>query len=343
MVKKVLSQYADPEIEFSIIEGTREELLPDLYAVENAGCEVIIGGGANARVAREYSSIPVIDYRLTGYDYLEAVDKAIPLGGKIAFCTYQWPMETGLKNWLDKKKTPYSNIIYDGAEDLREQILAHRSETIIGLAFAVDIARKLGYKNVLIYQEEAILASFSEAKKLAMQLRCQNEQVHFAQAVIENSTDGLVLIDSEGIVIDCNGAAQNIWPVNSPIKGGRAENIFEGSGFSLFYGENGTEHTYVCKVRNMDVLCRWIRLIGKSQTTLGFVGMFSNMTNIVKAQYEYQEKQRQEHSARGFSAKRCFLDIIGSSYPVTGGGALIVPGHIHCPAHAELAEFRTVL
>jgi propionate catabolism operon transcriptional regulator len=53
--------------------------------------------------------------------------------------------------------------------------------------------------------------------------------------------------------------------------------------------------------------------MGKSQRTLGFVGIFSNMTNIVKAQYEYQEKQRQEHIARGFSAKRCFHDIIGSS------------------------------
>jgi propionate catabolism operon transcriptional regulator len=313
IVKKALSQYVDPEIEFSIIEGTREELLPDLYAVENAGCEVIIAGGANAQVAREYSRIPVINYRLTEYDYLEAVDKAIRLGGKIALCTYRQPMETGLKNWLEKKKIPYSNIIYEGAEDLKEQMLAHRGETIIGLAFAVETARELGYNHVLIYREDAVLASFFEAKMLAMQLRRQNEKIHFAQAVIENSTDGLALIDGDGIVIDCNGTAQNIWRVNSTIKGSRAENTFKGSGFSRFCKGNDTEQTYVCKVRDMDVLCRWIRLTGKSQVTLGFVGMFSNMTNIVKAQYEYQEKQRQEHISRGFSAKSCFHDIIGSS------------------------------
>ena len=315
LVRRTIENHKDPEIEITIVEGLREEIVRDLEVAEHAGCEVVIGGGANSKIAREFSGLPVIEYSLTAYDYLESVDKAFVLGNKVAICTYRIPIDPTLRSFLDRRGITCSNIIYEGDKDLEEQITAQPGQVIIGAANAVDMAARLGYKNVLIYPGQmAVLDAFHDAKVLAEQLRRQSERSKFAQAVVENSTNGLLLVDSEGMVIDFNAAARQLFGKSTDaVKGSIAVHSLPESGISSFLQADDSEQTAVRKVQGEDVLCTWVRLADKSQETIGAVGIFSGMSEILIAQLEYQKKQQRERTERGFTAKNHFGDVVGSS------------------------------
>ncbi|MFP3043915.1 sigma 54-interacting transcriptional regulator [Treponema primitia] len=320
LVHQVLSQYVDPEVEFTILEGALLEfhegdILNKLHIAEENGCEVIIAGGSNANIARERCSIPVVEYRLTAYDYLAAIDKAFIYGEKAVFCSYRRSVDPALLSWLDKEHIPYSNIIYDTEADLKEQLLLHKGEVVIGTAFPVNMAMQLGINHILIYPgEESVLVAFREAKMIATQLRRQSEYYQFAQAVIDNSTNGLVLVNSEGTVIEMNNTAQQIYGIKAEhIKGRKAEDILVESNYFEFMNQNTSELVEVRKINKELVFCKWVQLTGKSQNVIGSVCILSSMSEIMQKQYDYRKKQQDENRGRGFVAKMRFSDILGSS------------------------------
>ncbi|MDR1625378.1 MAG: sigma 54-interacting transcriptional regulator [Spirochaetia bacterium] len=323
LVKQVLSQYSDPEVEFTILEGAllefhEADIMNKLHIAEEKGCEVIIAGGSNANIAQEHCNIPVVEYRLTAYDYLAAIDKASVYGGKVAFCSYRRSVDPALLSWLDKERIAYTNIIYDTEDDLREQMLAHRGEVIIGTAFPINMAMQLGFNHVLIYPgEESVLVAFRDAKMIAMQIRRQNEYNQFAQAVIHNSPNGLVLVNSEGLVIETNKAARQFFHGGGDKaengKGQRAEDLFIDGSYRDFRDQNLSELTEVRKIHGEPIFHKWLQLTGRSQNIIGSVCFLSNVSEIIQKQYDYRKKQQEENRGRGFVAKMRFKDILGSS------------------------------
>jgi propionate catabolism operon transcriptional regulator len=167
--------------------------------------------------------------------------------------------------------------------------------------------------------------SFREAKALATQLRLQNDNSKFAQAVINNSTNGLILINSEGVVIDYNGSARSIWGTKpEAIKGKNVADVpwFGETGFLQFKEDTlASTRDEVRKVHGEAVLCKWIDLAEKSGAVIGAVGIFQKMSDIMKQQYEYQKKQKRESIERGFAAKMALKDILGSSAAIRNAKA----------------------
>lgn len=315
LVKETLAGYSDPELEIVIVEGLQEEIEKGLKEAEGAGCEIAIAGGANALIARKLADIPVIEYRLTAYDYFDALESAQELGDKIAICTYLSPIDGGLRGYLQRRHIDFENIIYDADTDLRRSIEAHPDCVIIGAAHAVDIAEKLGYKSVSIYPgQNAVLSALREAKDLAEQLRRQSERSKFSQAIVDNSTNGIVLVDSEWSVLDFNTAAQEIFGLQpTAVKGRDARKVLPKSGVIEFSAQQDYELTQVRTVRNEDVFCKWVHLTSRAMEKIGAVGIFASMPDILKAQVEHQKRQFAELADRGFSAKMRLPDAIGSS------------------------------
>lgn len=315
LVKETIDQHRDPELDITIVEGLQEEVVRGLAAAESAGCEVAVGGGANARIAREFSSIPVLEYRITAYDYLGAFENAAALGDRLAVCSYRTPIEPALLGYLEKRGIGFVNIIYETDGDLGESLRRHPDAVVVGAAHANDIAERLERKHVLIYPGQAsVLEALREAKALAEQLRRQSERSKYSQAVVENSANGIVLVDAEGVVVDFNQTAQQIFGRKaSSVKGGRAESALPESGFAQFRDSGDGEQTSVRAINGEDTLCKWVRLSHNAQVPLGVVGIFSSMSDIVRAQIEHQHGQLRDRNERGFAAKMHFRDIIGSS------------------------------
>ena len=315
LVKETLLQHPDPEMEVTIVEGLQDEVVVGLREAELAGSEVAIGGGANLKIAMEFVSIPVIEYRLSAYDYLEAVDKSFVLGSRIAICTYRAPANAALIQYLENRGIDITNIIYDTDDDLRRQLLLNKDKVIIGSAHPADLSTKLGIKNVLIYPGQgAVLVAFRDAKALAAQMRVQNERRKFAQAVINNSPNGIVLVDSESTVIDYNSAAQQLFGKEARfVKGSYASQTIPDSGIDEFVNSRDIDQTLIRKVQGEDVLCKWVRLEEKYRGTIGIVGIFSKMSDIIRVQLEYQRRQLEDREKRGFSAKAHFRDMVGNA------------------------------
>lgn len=314
LVRQAIRDNDDPEIDAVIVDGLQDAILDGLAKAEAGGCEVAIAGGANARIARDFSTIPVIEYRLSAFDIINAVEEALSMGGTIAVCTYRIPIESALQTILLRRDAAFVNIIYEADDDLRASILRHPDSVVVGAAHAVDIAQSLGYRNVLIYPgKEAVLAALRDAKALAEQLRRQDEYRRFSRTVIENSGEGLALVDAAGVVIEINPAAAALFGVSpTQVKGKPATETLSEVGYSHFKNQDAVDYSQSVRTNGNDLACRWLRLADHSRD-MGAIGFFTPLSEAAAAQSADRDRRARDQSERGFRAKSHFRDIIGSS------------------------------
>ena len=102
LVREALESYQDKEVEFSIVEGLRTEILEEEKRKVIEGADVAIAAGANAQIAAAAFQIPVLQLRITDFDYLTAVEQGLKLGGAPAVVTYQQPISKSMKEYLQR-------------------------------------------------------------------------------------------------------------------------------------------------------------------------------------------------------------------------------------------------
>lgn len=311
LVEEAVSSISDEEIEIRLVEGLREELIEKLRVEEREGVEVIIAGGANAKIAQACSGLPVIEYKITAYDYLEAISKALTLGTSISIVTYRYPIPGALEQHLRNSNVLYRNIVYDNTEDLREKIRGSRANVVIGAAHAIEIAIEQGCQYVLIYSgAAAILETIGEAKRLASELRRNREIFGFSQAMVEHSPNGVILVDAEGVVMEANPMARTFFSSFGALVGKDASRIV---GYEEFFRNGLAELKTVQNHEGIEMLADWVRLVAPRHTFIGALGIFIRMSEIARAQMDFQNRLIRERAERGFIAKSTFQDILGES------------------------------
>ncbi len=97
LVREALESYQDNDVEFSIVEGLRTEILEEEKRKVIEGADVAIAAGANAQIAAAAFQIPVLQLRITDFDYLTAVEQGLKLGRAPAVVTYQQPISRSKK------------------------------------------------------------------------------------------------------------------------------------------------------------------------------------------------------------------------------------------------------
>ena len=205
LVRTAIKGLSDDEVEIDVISGLREEILPELQKKIADGIEIVIAGGANARIVRDFCNIPVLDYRISSMDYLLAVQKNCESGGRAAIVTYREPLGTELKHYLDEVHMDVANIIYEDTQELESLMKEDSAATIIGGAHAVEVAGKLHKKSVLIYPgQSAIRDSILQAKELLKRLRMERENSLFIQAMVDYSANGILMTDKNGCILNHN-------------------------------------------------------------------------------------------------------------------------------------------
>ena len=86
LVREVLETYRDDEVEFSIVEGLRTEILEEEKRKIIESADVAIATGANAQIAAAAFQVPVIQFHITEFDYLMAVEKGLEIGNGREAC-----------------------------------------------------------------------------------------------------------------------------------------------------------------------------------------------------------------------------------------------------------------
>ena len=279
LVREALESYQDKEVEFSIVEGLRTEILEEEKRKVIEGADVAIAAGANAQIAAAAFQIPVLQLRITDFDYLTAVEQGLKLGGAPAVVTYQQPISKSMKEYLQIIGREVENIVYEDTEELQEALSDSRADVIIGATHAVEVGKRLGRKTVLLYPSFAcILDTIAGAKNLARELEKERNKNQYINGLLHCSVNGIFLVDSLCRVIDFNQKAVELAAIE----------------------REKLKYSYLDQILPNLKLNEFVW--GSAQEALRII-----------RQGEKEERQRKE---KGFKAKRNFSDIIGSSLAI---------------------------
>lgn len=316
LVREAASTIQDEEIEIYFIEGLREEILEKIKEKELEGAEIVIAGGANARVAKDFCELPVIEYMVTPFDYIKMIDKAFALGKRPVLVTFKAPMSEELSDYINSKNMVLDNLIYENSEELEENLLKGAYDVVIGSAYAIEMAHKLGIKGILIYPGiNTIKNTIFEAKMMAKEIRRSKERSRLLEIMLDHSSVGYIVIDSEERIVEINSSARNLMSMERKnIKGLPIGEVLPECKVEEFIRSGLMEESSIIVVEEQKVLQNWIRIQRKRGEFMGAVGMMSSASSINKAQQDYRDREHQLRKERGFKAKNNFKDIIGKSY-----------------------------
>lgn len=314
LVREVLETYQDDEVEFSIVEGLRTEILEEEKRKIIESADVAIATGANAQIAAAAFQVPVIQFHITEFDYLMAVEKGLEIGKNPAVVTYKQPLSKNMRDYLEMAGRHVNYVVYEDTEELREALTGSGADVIIGATHATEVGKQLGIRTVLIYPSfSCILDTFAEAKNLARELEKERKKNQYINALLQCSVNGIFLVDSLCRVIDFNQKAADLAGVErEKLKYSYLDQIFPKLKMNEFVWGSQQESLKIVKLENKEIVCNIVRLENRHSQFDGAVIMMYYLEEL-KSQIGQREKEEKQRREKGFQAKRSFSDIIGSS------------------------------
>jgi propionate catabolism operon transcriptional regulator len=316
LVRQAVTTIFDPDVEITIIEGLREEIVEKTKRAIVQGTEILIAGGANAAIAEREFSLPVLRYKMTDFDYISAISAGCQMGQHVVIVTYQYPISKKLQEYLVRQHIQVSNLVYDDTLDLEMKIDAYHADVIIGAAHAVEIGERLGLRTVLIYPgTQSIVDTIGDAKVMAAEIRKVKERNQYAQTVMKYTTNGVLLIDAAGLISDHNESVFAILDIpRQALRGRKISDYIQHWDDGNFRSADVHEKSFIIVSQGREVLEKIIKIENSSFEFQGAVIILQKLSDIQKVQFEHAKRELTANKQRGFLAKKHFQDIIGTSY-----------------------------
>ncbi|GAA0181054.1 sigma-54-dependent Fis family transcriptional regulator [Clostridium sediminicola] len=310
LAQQAVKQINDPTIEIILVEGLMEQLIDKVNQEMRNGVDVFIGGGANAKIVSKYTSVNVVNIKLTFYDYFYAVLEAKKVSNKIGIVNY---IETAIMDFSKIEEglgVEITSIKYKDKDELYKSINESECEVVIGASLANEVASELGMPSVLIYPGiEAIINTILEAKEISIAIRNEKEKSKIFQTVLEFSPSGIILTDENSEIIFFNPAVEKIFGINSLNAVGESiEQILPECELDSVIESGEPQLSVINRVRNNDVVVNRIPL-EIDNNVMGSIAIIDKVSEIQKT----EQKIRINNNRKGFYAKNHFSNIIGSS------------------------------
>lgn len=317
-VKREVQKLKDDEICIYFVEGLREKIIEPVKKVIAEGVEVLISGGANAEIAREQFNCPVLNYKISDFDYVTIIKEALKQGDKLAIVTYKHGIAKKLLQYISSQNLDVENIIYEDTEELDELIRQSKATVIIGAAHATEIAKRADKKTVFVSPgEESILETINDAKNLANEVRKMKEKNQYSKVLMEYSPNGFIFMDGAYHIVDYNKHAKRILELqNQHIKGKYIGDLLDIWDDNKYIQNPSTEIVDIVKVNQQMIQMTFVKIKTNSFEFQGSVLIVSVYDQRKQLQMDHWEKERKARKEQGFSAKKEFYDIIGESYLV---------------------------
>lgn len=321
LVRQAIKKIDDSEIEITIVEGLRGEILEEVQSRITDGAEILLAGGANATIAENHFSLSVLNYKISDFDYLTAIHHGYEMGQSVAIVTFQTGISGKLMKYLESQKLPVQNIIYGDSQELEAEINQSGADVIIGASHAIEIGQKCKKKTVLIYPGvQSIIETIHDSKIMAQEIRKIKEQNQYANTILRYTTNGVFLIDADKKIIDYNGAVEEILGVDShSLKHKPIDAVLVNWCGPSFLGDDIKEKSYILHIGGQEVLEKVIKTGTNPLVFEGAVIIILKLNDVIRAQLEHARKEREERRHKGFEARKHFSDIIGDSYVIKSG------------------------
>lgn len=279
--------------------------------------DVIISCGATAAAIKEIVVIPVVSVETSTVDFLNALLKAREYGDKIGLVSYKTEKLENLEDLKNALNIDFIDFPYSNKEELEKQMedaMTFEKLTVVSMGNCVmEVAAKKRLRGVLINHsrrsvEQAIIA----ARNISDVGKREKERAERLKAVIDYSGEGIVAIDSNGIITTFNPAAEKIFDLSAAdIVGKPLEKLGKKSGLDVFYGEGKQELGKLVKVNNIQIILNIVPVMVDSEQA-GTVFTFQEVSRIQKLEH----KVRTELYSKGLVARYRFEDIVGQSHVI---------------------------
>jgi len=286
-----------------------------IYAKQNERkYDVIVSQGGTAEAVKKLVSIPVVSIEIRFIDFLDAIYKAKQFGDRIGLVTY---MREDIKD-LERIKTilniDFQVFPYRTKEEMKKQIedaTAMGKLTLIGMGDCILETTKLKNLNGIVIQtgEKQVREAIIAAKNIySLSLR-EKEKAERFKAILDHSTDGIIVLDKNDVITIFNPAAEKIFDISADQVLNRSiKNNINRKYFCNIYGDGKYQLNKLVKVKNKQIVLNRVPImVGDEQR--GLVMTFQEISQIQKL----EQKVRTELYKKGLVAKYNFDDIIGES------------------------------
>ncbi|WP_146035921.1 sigma-54-dependent Fis family transcriptional regulator [Salipaludibacillus keqinensis] len=176
--------------------------------------DVIISRGATARLIRQYSKIPVVEIKITGYDILRTLTLVKGYLGKIGMMSYLNTIQEAdtIGKLLDMQIVFYPIHTEQEVSENIQKATQEGIEVIIGDVISTQKAEKEGGINSILITSgsEAVKEAIDEATQIARYTFMEKRFNQIGQETMEKIEDGIAFIDDETKCLYLNKSAADM-------------------------------------------------------------------------------------------------------------------------------------
>ena len=228
LVQEILPQLSWTDTEIQVINCTADTLQACVEQGRRSGCEVFVGGAANAAEFSRQGQGHLVELPIGDLDYLTALHSALAQGGRPAIVLYRHVKLPDTSAYEKLLGAPVTLLTYEDTQELEEIIAQTESDVIIGASHAVETAQRLGKAGILLYPgKPSIAQALEDARRLARQLHQEQKNQTILRSIVNNSTFGVMVCNAKGEVILFNRAAQRLTGLSGrEVRGRHIDQLF---------------------------------------------------------------------------------------------------------------------
>lgn len=253
-------KWSDTEVH--IYNCTTENLRITVEQAKREGCTVFVAGSGNAAEFRRLGLGQLEEIQIRDIDYLRAVHEATSLGRFPQLVVYKHVRFPDINLYRNLSGIPLVGSSYEDAQELEGILRQSTADVIIGASFAVEMATDLGKFAVLAYPGTgSIRTALKAARQLAKESYTEQRLQTIMNAIINNSTLGIMVCDERNTVLLYNQTAQQLTGfVRSEVHGRNADILFPTFKLERFRQSGHTQEEAFHLIGDAMYRCRLARI-----------------------------------------------------------------------------------
>lgn len=228
LAREILTELSWPDTDIQVMNCTADTLQACVEQGRRNGCEVFVGGAANAAEFARQGQGHLVEIPIGDLDYLTALNSALKKGRCPAIVLYRHARLPDTVAYERLLGQPVMLLTYEDTGELEEIISQTKCDIIVGASLAVETAQKLGKAGILLYPGKSSIAqSLGDARRLVRQLHQEQKNQTILRSIVNNSTFGVIVCSSAGEITLFNRAAQQLTGFSGrDVRGRHVDQIF---------------------------------------------------------------------------------------------------------------------
>lgn len=308
------------QLDCNVILAELQKVEEVVEAEEKRGIKVIIARGGVWNRIQKMVSIPLVAVRFAFSDFASAIDEASKYGKQIAMIVFSDEMLESAKREYYYWKVKTVVIKVADINEARKEISNLKEKGISAIVGGVTIQKLAAEREIpsalFGCNEDVILEAIYEAQRLLKLLLAQEVRYRTISLLIDNSSEGMMTLDNNGVITNINQVALKILGgefCGEDVLGRKCLDIFPFPAILSGTLQGKRYYNYLVEYRNHYLAVSSLPIV----TDNAINGIIINIQDSDDIQ-AVENKIRRHSVTKGYSAKYTFQHIIGKSEKIIG-------------------------